>query len=625
MKSRFKVGDTVSGWELEAFLGKGGNAEVWRARRDGSGSVAVKLLTNRSPESRERFRREVAILGRHKNEAGVMPMLSTSESNPADGAEYPWLSMPVAQVSYSVVSGSRDPREVVSAMCAIGRTLLSLSGKGVFHRDVKPANVFRLNNEWVIGDFGLALDQAQTRSRHSNRRGGPLEFTAPEVLRSPRGSEPGPADVYSICKTLWALMTGERFPPPGRHALNEPTMILAARLRFDGVHFLDELVSKGTDNDPAKRPSLSDLVRGLEEWLTRPQHQPGLRPMEVLIRELSDLSAAAEAVAGTRDVAQREAERIHLRLDRFFKKVVDELHEKGQDKNLLHHTNPAEDGLLARRDNQELNGLVVPYRALWFSSTGLSWMAFNNALSPMLAAFATVLLVDDTRIAIFTGIQLSNGFVFIQNIWRHEEQIERGSMTTEKQVAWVETELAERLIMGVEEMKNMTLRFAGRPLPSSTPEGVKGSEGGPNTVIGRRVELLARSALTGSQVTQMDELVRAPEHQGDRGGVDTWGASGYEKNQVVAVELATGKPFGLIYVGPSSIPDNVGWWCASQFRGKGLMKEAVDRLAELICRENASFEVGPITIDTREESSRSASKALVVRLRAKLRALKSGR
>jgi serine/threonine protein kinase len=95
-------------------------------------------------------------------------------------------------------------------------TLAGLAAKGIGHRDLKPENLFRHEGRWVIGDFGLATYPGKEPITVGERRLGPLYFIAPEMLREPDVADAGPADVYSLAKTLWALASGQRYPPEGQ-------------------------------------------------------------------------------------------------------------------------------------------------------------------------------------------------------------------------------------------------------------------------------------------------------------------------------------------------------------------------------------------------------------------------
>src|SRR5690349_21560249 len=88
----------VKPWKLIEFLGKGGNAEVWRAFRDDGANVALKILNSKNPDSEpyKRFQAEISILRSLGAQPGILPLIDSflpsqpSVQNPA------WLAMPVA-------------------------------------------------------------------------------------------------------------------------------------------------------------------------------------------------------------------------------------------------------------------------------------------------------------------------------------------------------------------------------------------------------------------------------------------------------------------------------------------------------------------------------------------------
>ncbi len=133
-----------------------------------------------------------------------------------------------------------------------------------------------------------------------------------------------------------------------------------------------------------------------------------------------------------------------------------------------------------------------------------------------------------------------------------------------------------------------------------------------------RVAVVHRSKLNDQQVQHMDSLARA--HREDEGGIRSWDAPGYVQNHYVALELASNLPFALFYVGPSGVEQCLGLWGAPSHRGRKLMSEAVDRLAEVIARDRPGWRLGPNTILALPEH-REAVKVLLGRLEQRLRVL----
>src|SRR5262249_432448 len=140
-----------------------------------------------------------------------------------------WYVMPVATSVREALGDDPEPVTVVGAVADIAATLTALEAEGVAHRDIKPDNLFKLDDQWVIGDFGLvSYPEKDPRTAHG-RRLGPIEFMAPEMREDADWAKPYPADVWALSKTLWALLTSETFPLPGPHRPGDPAYALRER------------------------------------------------------------------------------------------------------------------------------------------------------------------------------------------------------------------------------------------------------------------------------------------------------------------------------------------------------------------------------------------------------------
>lgn len=166
-------GQRVGQWTLHEHLGHGGNGNVWMATRPGAETaVALKILTvtKIEHESYKRFVREVSFLRQHQGTPGLLPLLDSHLPDQPSKADRPWLAMPVATPIAQSLAG-RPLTDVVEAVATIAETLARLQTEfDIAHRDIKPGNLYELDDSWLIGDFGLiVLPDADTLT-HDGRQ-----------------------------------------------------------------------------------------------------------------------------------------------------------------------------------------------------------------------------------------------------------------------------------------------------------------------------------------------------------------------------------------------------------------------------------------------------------------------
>jgi len=209
------IGRTLGVYRLDALLGAGGMAEVYRAydtklQRE----VAVKVLPASlalDPGYVERFRsegRQVAAL----NHPHIVPVYQFGEEG---GLLF--LVMPVLKESLrDRLDRERrlSPSEATRLAVQIASGLDAAHARGLVHRDVKPENIL-LNNEGraLLTDFGIAREIAFLRetgvARTLAASGLPVgtpEYMAPEQLRGLPVDQK--ADVYALGAVLYELLTG---------------------------------------------------------------------------------------------------------------------------------------------------------------------------------------------------------------------------------------------------------------------------------------------------------------------------------------------------------------------------------------------------------------------------------
>jgi hypothetical protein len=302
-------GRRIGPWTVYEQIGKGGNAKVYRAERDGAEPVALKVLDRKrlGGERYRRFVQEIKFLRSLGPFPGVLPLLDAYLPETPTNADPPWLAMPIATPIADAVAGL--PLEhVVSAVARLASTLARLAERGVGHRDLKPGNLYELGGEWLVGDFGLVaapeVDDAITRA---GKALGPAHFTAYEMVIDPVGADPLPADVFSMAKTLWSLVAGVPYPPEGHQPADSRKWSIR-ELRPDGrSSALDQLIDRATQVTPTARPTMAQFAAELRAWQQLSTTGPAI-----------DITGHAarlrEKMRGEIDAADVQAERKRLAL-----------------------------------------------------------------------------------------------------------------------------------------------------------------------------------------------------------------------------------------------------------------------------------------------------------------------
>jgi serine/threonine-protein kinase len=266
-------------WQLEAELGRGGSAVVYRARSlDGERVAAVKLLTMGSlaRSGSERFRREQRILAR-LNHAHIVQLFDAGVA--ADGTS--WLAMALVHgepIDAWCRARSLDARAIVALVLRACEAVAYAHRNLVVHRDIKPSNVLVDEHGHVrLLDFGIArLVEDEAAPTETQWRLLTPQYAAPEQFT---GAPPSTAmDVYGLGALLYRLLGGcaPRSAMPGGDSMPVPPSRAAARhdpplpapspraIAGD----LDRIVLKALATRPEDRySSVPELAADLQRWL----------------------------------------------------------------------------------------------------------------------------------------------------------------------------------------------------------------------------------------------------------------------------------------------------------------------------------------------------------------------
>ena len=120
-----------------------------------------------------------------------------------------------------------------------------------------------------MGDFGIA-EYPDQPDLTGNSDLGPKWTIAPEMKRSPKTADGTAADVYSLAKTLWILLTRvdkgfEGQYLPGR----APTSLSMYWPDAPLLGLLERTLERATTNVPGDRPTMRDFAAQLRSWLTQ--------------------------------------------------------------------------------------------------------------------------------------------------------------------------------------------------------------------------------------------------------------------------------------------------------------------------------------------------------------------
>jgi serine/threonine protein kinase len=264
-------------------LGHGGNGVVWSATDGEGGTYALKVLHSRGKDRLARFRDEVNFLTLY-DRPGVLPLVDSGLNE-----RPPWYVMPLAKPIRKALGRDPAPNTVVEAIASIASVLAGLASEGIGHRDIKPDNLFRLNDSWVVGDFGLVTYPDKDPVTQHGRRLGPLDYMAPEMRANADTVNPEPVDVWSLAKTLWVLLAAEDLPLPGTHDLSNPAYSLAMRIDWQRINEVDLLLERCTQVDPTERLTMAEVATELQALLASPEAASS-------IADLADLSARLKAL-----------------------------------------------------------------------------------------------------------------------------------------------------------------------------------------------------------------------------------------------------------------------------------------------------------------------------------------
>ena len=292
------LGVCINQLKITKRIGRGGFGAVYHAQHTQTGaSFAIKVLNMyaaEDPEIIERFKREARAIAHldHPNVVKVSDFGFLEDHGYFIVMEYlDGFSLQVALKSRQDFSLHRI-NNITHQLCS---ALHYIHGLGITHRDLKPGNIFIVQDahghEHVkLLDFGIAAISDDNSITKTGACIGSPTYMSPEQAEGQTKGVDGRADLYALGVLLYQLFTGS---PPFKgdsfaalirqHILTPPPKLSDVVPEGDWFAPLEDLLLRLLSKEPSGRPDsalnfiqdFQNVIKYQSELTTRIAHQQG--------------------------------------------------------------------------------------------------------------------------------------------------------------------------------------------------------------------------------------------------------------------------------------------------------------------------------------------------------------
>lgn len=254
------VGQQLGEYQITALIGQGGMGTVYEAYAGGDEPVAIKVINESiagNPSDRRRFQREASV-GQQLTHPHVLPVLHIGQADEQVFMVMPFVRNGSLQKLLDT-AGWLTPARTLQLVDQIGSALDYAHEEGLVHRDLKPDNIMRMDNDTLaLADFGLAhfVDSGNTQLTTTGMIVGTPAYMSPEqALGLPLD---GRTDLYTLTLVAYRCLVG-RLPFNADSAIglvNQQIYLAPIDPRYVNPHFpsgVAHALMKGLDKHPDDR------------------------------------------------------------------------------------------------------------------------------------------------------------------------------------------------------------------------------------------------------------------------------------------------------------------------------------------------------------------------------------
>ena len=279
MAERIEVGKQVGEYSVTGRIGEGGMGAVYLAEDAAGKKYALKVLLTAQGENEE-FKRRFERESRYASALNHPNIVRVHDFGEQNGQAYMIMEYVEGRdLASEIAAGQLSPARTIAILDKIASALDAVHSTGLYHRDVKPANILVADDEETgelrprLTDFGLSKQPSQDSSPLTSAGFfvGTCQYVAPEQILAKDLDHR--VDVYSLGCLLYECLAGE---PPFKRPREEQVLYAhiqdpppkLTELRPDLPAEIDDVIAKSLAKDPDERYSTcAELVEAAREAL----------------------------------------------------------------------------------------------------------------------------------------------------------------------------------------------------------------------------------------------------------------------------------------------------------------------------------------------------------------------